>query len=602
MNEGLRSFRPWLNFAGCVLVVAVLYWTKAILIPFALAVLLAFLLTPLVALLQRRIGRVPAVLVAVALIFAGLGLSGWGLAAQLSDLIADLPGYRANIREKIADIRRAGQGTSVETVQETLAEIQTQITASDAQSGASSEPFVVWSERSANSWAFSSLLGPVLGPLTTAGLVIVLVIFMLLERDTLRSRLIGLIGHGHLAVTTKALDEAGRRVSRQLLTQTAVNALYGVGVGIGLNAIGVPYAFLWAVLSALLRFIPYVGPFMGAAGPILVGLAALPGWGQPLWVMALFLGLELFTNLVLETVLFAGAAGLSSLALLVALTFWTWLWGPIGLLMATPLTICVVVLGRHVPGMEFLSILMTDAPTLPPDMHFYQRLLAHDPSEASADIDRHIKQSAPETSYDALLLPALNYAKRDRLENRLSDEDERELIDSLQELMSDALGSIQGARADDSRGESERTSAAAASGPERTTVLAWPTSSKSDALALRMLGQLLERTPVALEILSEHRLSSEIIALVAQRGCPIVCIADLPPSPPSRTRYLIKKLRSALPQLTIVVGRWAPPSLADDRVDQLIEAGANSVGSTLVETREELCRLARHASGRTDPA
>jgi hypothetical protein len=284
------------------------------------------------------------------------------------------------------------------------------------------------------------------------------------------------------------------------------------------------------------------------------------------------------------------------LALLVALAFWTWLWGPMGLLMGTPLTICMVVLASHVPGMKFISTLLADTPALPPDMHYYQRLLAHDPSEASDVIDRHLKSEEPETVYDALLIPALNYAKQDRLEERLSPHEEQEVVDSTRELLDDVSASTKlGARNESSEAQVPVGAQTVEPATERTLVLAWSANSQSDELALTMLGQLLEQSPVELEILSEQRLSAEIVAAVEQRDCAIVCIADLPPSAPSRTRYFIKKLRAALPALNIVVGRWAPPALADDQPELLLNAGATYVESTLTATRDRLCELARLA-------
>jgi len=594
MDAALKTLKPWVTFGGCVLVIVVLHWAQTLLVPIAFAILLTFVLTPPVSRLQIWIGRVPAVLVVVALAFTVLGMASWGLANQMAYLAADLPSYRDNIRQKIADIRQAGEGGSIERVQDTLEDIKTEMEKTGEPQGTLADPVVVRSEQVASLWGFPGRLGLFMGPLATAGLVIVMVIFMLLEREDLRARLIGLIGHGHLAVTTKAFDEAGQRVSRQLLMQTLVNVVYGVGVGTGLYFIGVPYALLWAVLAAALRFIPYIGPIVGATAPIMVGLAALPGWTQPLWVIGLFLGLELFTNLLLETNLYAGAAGVSNVTLLTAVAFWTWLWGPMGLLMATPLTVCLVVLGKHVPRLEFLSTLMAEAPARAPDISYYLRLLARDPSEASDIIDRHIKAQPPETVYDALLLPALNYAERDRLENRLSADEENVVVDATRELMSDAAVVSRTARA-------ARASVAAGSAPaedaapaaKRVTVLAYPANGVADELALRMLSQLLEDTPVALEVTSGRILSSETVTKVQHRGYQIVCIADLPPSPPSKTRYLVKKLRAALPELKIVVGRWAPPMLADDDPRLLVEAGANHVGSTLLETRDQLCQLAQ---------
>ncbi len=441
MDDTSKSLKPWVTFAGCVLVVLVLYWAQAVLVPFAVALLLTFVLTPPVTWLERRVGRVPAVLGVVTLVFVVLALAGWGLARQLDYLVEDLPRYRANILAKIADVRGAGKGGSVEKLQATIEDIKTDLGKSEAPKWPRSQRVMVASEGVS---AFSGYLwfGPIVGPLGTAGLVLVMVVFMLLERRDLRDRLLGLFGHGRLAITTKAFDEAGARVSRQLLMQSLVNLIYGIAAGAGLYLLGVPYAWVWAALAAALRFIPYVGPVLGAAAPILVSLAALEGWTRPLWVVGLFVGLELVTNLVLETVLYAGAAGVSQVALLVSVAFWTWLWGPLGLLMATPLTVCFVVLGKHVPGLEFVGTLMADTPALAPEFGYYQRLLARDQSEAADLIERHMKTDTPRSVYDAMLLPALNYAERDRLEARLSVDEEAAVLEATRELVSDAADSI----------------------------------------------------------------------------------------------------------------------------------------------------------------
>jgi predicted PurR-regulated permease PerM len=580
----------WFSFAGCVLVIAVLYWAQAVLVPIALAALLTFILARPVTLLQRWVGRVPAVLLVVLLVFSVIAVAGWALATQLSHLAADLPGYRANIQQKIADVRSAGRGGSVEKVQETLDDIQKEMERTDSR-GTPARPVVVRSEQVATLWAFPTWLGSMMGPLATAGLIFAMVIFMLLEREELRGRFIGLIGHGHLAITTKAFDEAGGRVSRQLLMQTVVNALYGVGVGAGLYVLGVPYPLLWATLGGALRFIPYLGPIVAAGIPILVSLAALPGWTQPLLVVGLFVLAELFTNLVLETILYAGAAGVSQVALLIAVAFWTWLWGPMGLLLATPLTVCLVVLGKNVPGLEFVATLMADRPALAPDAAYYQRLLARDQSEASDLIDRHVATQPPETVYDALLLPALNYAERDRLEGRLGADEEVVIIESTLELISDAAVLRRNAREIDPDSP-DVANTEPSSGPS-SRVLGYAANGTADEVALRMLGHILDPEVVTLEVVSPRALTSELIETVRERDCQIVCIADLPPSPPSKTRYVIKKLHAALPQLTIVVGRWAPPTIADDQPHLLLTVGARHVGTTLIETRDYLEQLAR---------
>jgi predicted PurR-regulated permease PerM len=586
MDDTSRALKGWVVFAGCVLVIVVLYWAQAVLVPVALAVLLTFVLTPPVNWLERKLGRVPAVLAAVALVFAVLGLAGWGLARQMDHLADDLPTYRVNILAKIADVRGVGKGGSVEKLQQTIEGIKTDLGQSSAPTGRASRSVVVTSEPVGGFTGFS-WLGPIVGPVGTAGLVLAMAIFMLLERRDLRDRLIGLFGHGRLTTTTKALDEAGTRVSRQLLMQSLVNLVYGIAAGLGLYFLGVPHPLVWAALGAALRFIPYIGPVIGAGAPILVSLAALPGWAGPLWVMGLFIVLELFTNLVLETVLYAGAAGVSQVALLISVAFWTWLWGPLGLLMATPLTVCLVVLGKHVPGLEFVGLLMADTPALAPEYGYYQRLLARDQSEAADLIERHVKTEAPRSVYDALLLPALNYAERDRLEQRLSADEETAVIEATRELLSDAAELIrafepQPPPADDSAPPGPR---------EPLRVLGFATNGIADELALQMLGQLLDDLPIVVDISKGRMLASELVSLAQAQRVSVVCLADLPPSPPSKTRYLVKRLHAALPEVRILVGRWGPRALADDSTQLLRDAGATLVASTLAETRTYLGEL-----------
>ncbi|MGE5602319.1 MAG: AI-2E family transporter [Nitrososphaerales archaeon] len=578
----MKSVKPWVTFAGVVLVVAVLYWAQAVLVPFALAVLLTFVLTPPVTWLQRWVGRVPAVLIAVTLVFAVLGLAGWGLTRQMEHLAGDLPGYRANIRTKIADVRGASKGGMVAKLQETLEGIKSDL-GTQTPTGTVSRPVVVTSSQATGFSAFE-WLGPFVGPLGTAGLVAAMVIFMLLERRAMRDRLIGLIGHGQLATTTKAFDEAASRVSRQLLMQSLVNLLYGVAAFAGLYFLHVPYPLVWASLGAALRFIPYVGPVIGAGAPILVSLAALDGWTGPLMVVIMFGVLELFTNLVLETALYAGAAGVSQVALLVSVAFWTWLWGPLGLLMASPLTVCLVVLGRHVPGLAFVGTLMADTPALAPEFGYYQRLLARDQSEAADLIDSHIKTGPPESVYDALMLPALSYAERDRLEQRLSPEEEVTIIDATRELIADAAEGV--------RRHAEKTSPVAEPsllGPrEPLNVLGYAVNGVADEVALTMLAHLVGDLPMVIEITRARMQAPELVSLVRDRRISVVCFADLPPSPSSKTRYLVKRLRSSLPELRIAVGRWGPAALQDDSSQPLLDAGASHVASSLIETRNYL--------------
>jgi hypothetical protein len=302
----------------------------------------------------------------------------------------------------------------------------------------------------------------------------------------------------------------------------------------------------------------------------------------------LFVVLELFTNLVLETVLYAGAAGVSPVALLASVAFWTWLWGPLGLLIATPLTVCLVVLGKHVPGLEFVGTLLADTPALAPEYGYYQRLLARDQSEAADLIERHIKTESPRSVYDALLLPALNYAERDRLEQRLSPDEESAVIDATRELLSDAAESLRRlhpelpAPPDDPLLPGPR---------EPLRVLGYATNGVADELALAMLAHVLDDLPISVEITRTRLQASELLSLVQEQGFSVVCLADLPPSPPSKTRYLVKRLRAALPEVRILVGRWAPSALADESTQVLRDSGANLVASTLMDTRTYLAGL-----------
>jgi hypothetical protein len=353
---------------------------------------------------------------------------------------------------------------------------------------------------------------------------------------------------------------------------------------------GVPYALFWGAAGALLRFVPYLGPVAAAAGAIGLAFAALPGWRHPLEVAAFYAVLELFTNFVLETVLYAGAMGVSQVALMISVAFWTWLWGPLGLLMATPLTVCLVVLGKHVTGLEFLGTLLSDTPALTPENSYYQRLLARDQAEAAEIVERFVKAEPAHSVYDAMLIPALNYAERDRLEERLSSEEETAVIETTRELL-DLLADTPGVAPDRSLPQVP---------PVRA--LGYPANGAADELALRMLAQVLSGLPLVLDITTTRVLVSELVEHVRAGGYSLVVIADLPPSTPSKTRYLVKKLRTALPDLRISVGRWSHPSMADESPQALSAAGASHVASTLAESRKYLAEAAHIGTPLSDAA
>ena len=354
-----------ISLATFVLIIGSLYWAQAVLIPVALAILLTFLLSPVAGALEWiALRRLPSVIVVVVLTFSLLGGIGWIVTLQFVSLANELPKYTGNIRQKIADVRGAGKGGALEKVQKTVEEVKSEIQKGEEPTKTKDQrrPVIVQPVESFAFWPVPMAVGPMAERFASAGLVIVLVILMLIQREDLRNRLICLVGYGRLTVTNRALEEAGQRISSYLLMQTIINSSFGLGVGFALYLIGLPYAILWGFLAAVLRFIPYVGPLAAAIMPSTLSLAVFDGWLWPIVVAGLFLALELLINMVLEPLLYGESAGISGVGLVVAIAFWTWLWGPIGLVLATPLTVCVVVLGKHVPEMDFIGVLISDQP------------------------------------------------------------------------------------------------------------------------------------------------------------------------------------------------------------------------------------------------
>jgi predicted PurR-regulated permease PerM len=431
-------------------VIAGLYFARAVLVPFALAVLLSFVLAPAVVSLRRiRIGRVPAVIIAVTLAFTVIFGVGAIVASQLTSLARNLPDYQRNIEAKIHSMKGVTPGGGVfERAQTMLKDLGKELQqATDQPEGA---PGAVAQARPENSkplpveirqpdpaplQVIQNVLGPLLDPLATTGIVIVFVIFILLQREDLRDRLIRLAGPRDLHRTTEAIDDAARRVSRYLLMQTIVNATYALPIGLGLWAIGVPNAALWGLLAMLLRFIPYLGPFIAAAFPLALAVAVDPGWHMLLWTGGLFIVVELISNNVVEPLLYGQSTGLSSMAIILSATFWTWLWGPVGLLLSTPLTVCLVVLGKHVPQLQFLDVLLGNKAVLAPEESFYQRLLAGDPDEATEQAEERLRGKRLAAFYDEVAIPALALAQADADRGALGEERRRFVMEGLGEVV-----------------------------------------------------------------------------------------------------------------------------------------------------------------------
>jgi predicted PurR-regulated permease PerM len=589
-----------------VLIIASLYWAQAVLIPVAVSILLTFFLTPVADSLERLgLGRVFSVILIVILAFSFLAAVGWIVTLELTSVANELPTYRQNMKRKIADIRGAGKGGALEKVQKTAEEVKEELEKKDEPAKMQPKPreVVVQGEQSSTFWPLPLDIAPVFERLASGGLAIVLVIFMLIQREDLRNRLICLIGYGRLTVTTKAMEEASQRISRYLLMQSIINASFGLTVGIALSLIGLPYAVLWGFLAAMLRFIPYVGPWAAAIMPSALSVIVFEGWMWPALVLAVFLALELVANMILEPWLYGESAGVSEVGLLIAVAFWTWLWGPIGLILATPLTVCVVVLSKYVPQLDFISVLMSDEPVMKSDISFYQRLLAGDQDEAAGIVEEHLKTHQVEKIYDEVLVPALNYVKRDRRLGILAENDQqlifqatREILEDLDELKPESSsGSAPGSEATIIDRNSPFTA-------PKVLIVGCPVRDEANELALLMFRQFLDPTRYELALLAHEALSSEVLEQIAEKNPVLVCIASLPPGGLAQTRYICKRLRKRFPNLKIIVGRWG--SRNENNGNSLLSAGADKVGTTMVETRDQVIQLSQiipHSEGHSAP-
>jgi hypothetical protein len=389
-----------------------------------------------------------------------------------------------------------------------------------------------------------------------------------------------LIGYRRVTATTRALDEAGARISRYLLMQSLINGSFGVAVALGLFLIGVPYAVTWGALAAALRFIPYLGAFVALLLPLAISLAVFPGWLEPALVVGLLLVLELITGSVLEPWLYGQSAGVSQVALLIALTFWAWLWGPVGLLMATPLTVCLIVLGKHLPALGFLVVLMSDRPVTEAKARYYQRLLARDQGEASDIVDAYVSTEGRESVYDTVLLPALYYAKQDCDRGLLSEDDTQFVGQATREIL-DGLANSSPVPAEHEHADYLDTDT-----PVR--IVACPARDEADVLGLEMVRHLLDPAGYQMEMSRTGMLMAEILALVELHRPALVCIGTMAPGGLSQARHLCKRLRAQWPELKIVVGRWGLPDEMDADCQELLAAGANHVETTVLDTRRTL--------------
>jgi predicted PurR-regulated permease PerM len=434
-----------------VVIVACLYIGREVLVPVALAILMSFVLAPLVDVLQRwYVPRSLSVIVVVLLAFAGVFSLGVLMVSQVNQLASDLPRYQSTLREKIQNLRGSAAGTgTLQRASEVLQNLSQEINRPDAtvpptvapsaMPGSPDRPIPV-EVRQPDPGALqtlAALIAPLIHPLATAGIVVIFVIFILIQRQDLRNRLVRLAGSRDLQRTTAAIDDAGQRLSRLFLTQLALNAGFGFVIGIGLWFIGVPSAALWGMLAMILRFVPYIGALMSAVFPLVLAAAVGTGWEMVVWTAALFLIVEPIVGHAIEPVAYGHSTGLSPVAIITSATFWTWLWGPVGLILATPLTVCLVVLGRHVDRLKFIDVMLGDQPPLTPPELVYQRMLARDPVEAAEQAEKFLRERPLVAYYEEVLVEALKLAQADADRGLLDDDRMLRVRDAVAEIVDD---------------------------------------------------------------------------------------------------------------------------------------------------------------------
>lgn len=578
-----NSSRNWM-LATVVLVVAILYFAKDIIIPFALSVLLSFLLSPIVGQLQRHgIRRTPAVLVAAFLSFVLIGGLVFTVSSQMLNLARNLPRYENNLKSKIQSLRGPA-GMGLEKTAETIKNLSEEL--SKEETGEPASPKIAQVEivePAPTALQFlRDYLGPISKPLGMATIVILFVIFILLKREDLRDRLIRLIGTERLNVTTQALDDAAGRVSRYLLMQTVINGAQGVLVGTGLYFIGVPNAILWGALSAVLRFIPFVGPWIAAAMPIALSLAVFDNWTYPALTVLLFVVLELISNNILEPWLYGASTGLSSIALIIAAVFWTWLWGSVGLLLSTPITVCLVVMGKYIPQLEFLYILLGDQPVLETKSRFYQRLLAMNTDDADDLIEENLREKPLVEVCDTVIVPALKLAEQDRHRGELEEEKREYIVVHMRDLIDDIcernkVGKVSG-----------QPDSAGSSG---VSVLCLPAHDDADEIIAALFAGLLRAEGTDAQSVPVKALAGEMMEMVGERKADVVCISALPPSAVTQARYLCKRLRVRFPNLPVLVGLWNAEGDVEKAKERLRTVGADKVVTTLSEGIEQIRQI-----------
>ena len=575
---------PFLVLAVTVLI---LFFARDLLVPFAFALTLAFLLAPAVSRLEaRRVPRILAVAITGILAFTFICGVGYVVARQLLNVAVSLPAYRLSIQKKISSVHSPAEQslekafTAVEGISGDLATSAGNASPTPQQPPTQVQPVRVIDPDRTQLQSTAELLMRFLRPIGTFGVVIVFTIYLLMKREDLRHRILLLAGMGRINVMTQALQEAATRISQYLLFQAAVNAAYGTLFGFGLFLISVPNAFLWGVIAGILRIVPYVGTATGVVLPLVVSVAIFSSWAQPLLIIGLFLTIELTCTNFVEPWLFSSRTGISSLALLAMAIFWALLWGWPGLILSTPLTVCIVVMGRYVPQMSFLHTLLGTDAELSAEALFYERLLAMDQHEAHAVANRFLQNKSLVELYDSVLIPALALVEQDRHQGNLDDARCNFFFLSIGELIAELTDYREKA----TPALPVSPFASHSLGREDFAVVCISASDQADELTTHMLVQLMERASHQTLQLPGSSVSGEILDTLAHETNTVIFISALPPFAFSQARAICQRVRAHLPNNRIIIGLWNAPEDPDQAPELSIERFGNGKPNVIVNT------------------
>ena len=569
-----------------IAVVAAMSLAAEVLKPLALSVLLSFALSPLARMLEKRgVPRAPAVILTVFLTLGTLGGIAYAVYGQLEQIAGDMPKYEKQILAKIDNLK-LGEPNKFQGLQKVTDDVAEKIN-QDKKGFPDIQSVQIVSQPDFRKRLESSV-GPYLEMAGVGAFVLILVLFMLMNREDLSDRVVQLFGRRRVTLTTRTMDEVGQRISRYLAMFATVNSTFGLIVGLGLWAIGIKYAILWGFLAAALRFIPYIGPGTAFALPLIFSIVtAEKGSWQPIEVAALFGILEVAANSFLEPIIYGKTTGVSALGLLVAAMFWTWLWGPLGLLLSTPMTVCLAVIGKYVPSLGFFAILLGEEAELPQDVRYYQRLLALDQDGAAEIVESGLKGHPRAEVYDTIIIPALSRAERDYSRDELDDREQA----FIRRVVGDTINELEGTPDITLTAAAGLSPALDGSAKKTIKIAGIAANDASDALVLKMLEQLLTPSGCAMEIITDTESPLRVAEHLASAMPDLVVLSHLPPLGLTPARYLVRRLRARFKDLPIIVGRWAEAGASADAVKGLTEVGASQVALSLVEAREKILAI-----------